>query len=170
MDSRRKTEERLRVALAPADLAALSPLRAELRAALCRWGRAELADTAELLACELATNALRHTDAGAVLEAGLTAGGRLRVAVRDGDTRLRGQVRVGEGERVGAGVEPGALLETSGRGLLLVDALSENWGVRLGAEGKTTWFELGPGRTGSPGGGPGGDAGGWRDGEVGGAP
>lgn len=48
-----------------------------------------LADTAELLTTELVTNALRHTDRGAVLTVTLLPGAdhRLRVEVRDFTTR-----------------------------------------------------------------------------------
>ncbi|WP_157875809.1 ATP-binding SpoIIE family protein phosphatase, partial [Streptacidiphilus griseoplanus] len=49
---------RLRRAVDPADLVAVSRVRRQLRTALRRWGVPELADTAELLASELVTNAL----------------------------------------------------------------------------------------------------------------
>lgn len=40
-------------------------------------------------------------------------------------------------------VAPGALvLYTDGRGLLLVRALADDWGVRPADEGRTTWFSL----------------------------
>ncbi|MGW4437101.1 ATP-binding protein [Streptomyces sp. NPDC004596] len=34
------------------------------------------------------------------------------------------------------------MLYTDGRGLLLVRALADDWGVRPADEGKTTWFSL----------------------------
>ncbi|MCX4749814.1 ATP-binding protein [Kitasatospora sp. NBC_01287] len=120
---------RLHAAFAPADLAAIAPLRLALRTALADWGVPALADTAELLATELVANALQHTGAGAVLDAVLGADLRLRVEVRDGDARLPRPRRAGEGE-------------TTGRGLVLVEALADAWGVRSRADGKTTWFEL----------------------------
>jgi anti-sigma regulatory factor (Ser/Thr protein kinase) len=128
---RRRTAP-LRVELAPGDLAAIAPLRAQLREALHRWGLAALADTAELLATELAGNALRHTATGAVLTARLAGPDRLRVEVGDGDRVL---------PRPRPGADP-VELETGGRGLLLVAALADAWGARLTGTGKTTWFVL----------------------------
>ncbi|MFE9421657.1 ATP-binding protein [Kitasatospora sp. NPDC006697] len=134
MDSRQQFDTpraacALHCAVAPADLAALAPLRARLRAALADWGLAELADTAELLASELVTNALLHTGAGAVLDAAPTGAGGLLVEVRD----------EGGGLPAPRSADADA---TSGRGLLLVEALADRWGVRLRADGKTAWFEL----------------------------
>ncbi|MCC9310454.1 ATP-binding protein [Kitasatospora sp. RB6PN24] len=125
-----RTAHALRCAVAPADLAALAPLRARLRAALADWGLAELADTAELLASELLTNALLHSGTGADLAAVVTPEHRLRIEVSDGGTGLP-RPRAADADATG------------GRGLLLVDALADDWGVRLRASGKVTWFELG---------------------------
>ncbi|MEV4616521.1 ATP-binding protein [Kitasatospora sp. NPDC049258] len=122
---------RLHAAFAPADLVAVGAIRHRLRAALSRWGVPELADTAELLTSELVTNALLHTGKGAVLDAVLTAEQRLRIEVLDGTTRLPGR-------------RPPTEWATSGRGLLLVEALADDWGVQLRGDGKVTWFELGP--------------------------
>jgi anti-sigma regulatory factor (Ser/Thr protein kinase) len=124
------TGRALRCAVAPADLAALAPLRARLREALAAWGLAELADTAELLASELVTNALLHTGTGAGLAAAVTSEHRLRIEVSDGGTGLP-RPRAADADATG------------GRGLLLVDALADDWGVWLSASGKVTWFELG---------------------------
>ncbi|MFJ1702488.1 ATP-binding protein [Kitasatospora sp. NPDC088346] len=121
---------RLHAAFAPADLVAVGEIRHRLRAALSRWGVPELADTAELLTSELVTNALLHTGKGAVLEAVLTPGQRLRIEVQDGTTRLPGRRAPAE-------------WATSGRGLLLVESLADDWGVHLRGDGKVTWFELG---------------------------
>ncbi|MCP2312530.1 MULTISPECIES: ATP-binding protein [Kitasatospora] len=121
---------RLHAALDPADLVAVGAIRHRLRAALDRWGVPELADTAELLASELVTNALVHTGHGAVFDAVLTAEQRLRIEVHDGTTRLPGRRHPSESA-------------TSGRGLLLVEALADDWGVQLRGDGKVTWFELG---------------------------
>ncbi|AUG76510.1 hypothetical protein CFP65_1624 [Kitasatospora sp. MMS16-BH015] len=122
---------RIHALLEPADLPAVREVRHRLRAALVRWGVPQLADTAELLASELVTNALLHTGRGAVFDAVLTGEARLRVEVQDGAARLPGRRAVGE-------------FATSGRGLLLVEALADDWGVQLRGDGKVTWFELGP--------------------------
>ncbi|MEV4443855.1 ATP-binding protein, partial [Streptomyces sp. NPDC049577] len=50
----------------------MSEVRAALRELLAPWGAPGRADTAELLVSELVTNALVHTDGGAVVTARLT--------------------------------------------------------------------------------------------------
>ncbi|WP_431677912.1 ATP-binding protein [Kitasatospora sp. KL5] len=123
---------RLHAALEPADLAAVGMVRRRLRAALDRWGvPPEAVDTAELLATELVTNALVHTGQRAVFDAVLTPDRLLRIEVRDGVARVPGRRSPAE-------------YATSGRGLLLVEALADDWGVQLRGDGKVTWFELGP--------------------------
>ena len=62
----------LRRLLQHADLPAVAEVRQVLREALRGWGVPGLADTAELLTSELVTNALQHTDRGAVLTATLS--------------------------------------------------------------------------------------------------
>ncbi|RLV09953.1 hypothetical protein CTZ27_01485 [Streptomyces griseocarneus] len=115
------------------DLPAVGRTRAELRALLARWGAPGRAETAELLTSELVTNALVHTDGGAVVLAELTgAGERLRVEVRDFAAR-HPSLRVNDDIQQAA---------TSGRGLLLVHSLADGWGVRPHGVGKTVWFEL----------------------------
>ena len=89
---------------------------------------AELRDTCALLVSEAVTNALRHTDGQAVLEMWRFAD-RLRVEVSDQTSR--GVVQVG-----------GDLLDESGRGVPLVDALSTRWGTAPHGAGKIVWFEL----------------------------
>lgn len=136
------------------DLAAVHDVRAGLRALLARWGAPGRADTAELLVSELVTNALVHTDGGAVVTARLAGGpaasvkGRLRVEVRDFLSRhptLRAPA-IGppgrNGERGGPGEADVDTAATSGRGLLLVHALADGWGVRTHGVGKSVWFEL----------------------------
>ncbi|MFH8991266.1 ATP-binding protein [Streptomyces sp. NPDC017940] len=114
------------------DLRAVSEVRGALRELLRHWGLPGRADTAELLASELVTNALVHTDQAAVVTA--TVGpGRLRVEVRDFVPR-RPRVRSSE---EGEG--------THGRGLVLVRSLADAWGVRVRGVGKVVWFELNAG-------------------------
>lgn len=87
-------------------------------------------DTAALLTTELVSNAIRHTRDELVLTVRL-AGGRLRVGVSDSSHRRPQLVQVGG-------------RDTSGRGLHLVEALAERWGVEPDERGlgKTVWFEL----------------------------
>ncbi|MCZ4124481.1 ATP-binding protein [Streptomyces sp. H39-S7] len=121
----------LRHALGHADLSAIAEARRLLREQLRRWGVPGLVDIAELLTSELVTNALQHTDEGAVLTATLSDGPvhRLRVEVHDHTARRPRLHPVGENA-------------TSGRGLLLVQALADSWGVRSQGTGKVVWFEL----------------------------
>ncbi|MDJ0340737.1 ATP-binding protein [Streptomyces sp. H10-C2] len=122
----------LRHSLRHADFSAIAESRRLLREQLRHWGVPGLADIAELLASELVTNALQHTDSGAVLTATLTGGPvhRLRIEVHDHATR-HPRLRAPGGENA-----------TSGRGLLLVQALADSWGVRSMGAGKVVWFEL----------------------------
>ena len=118
---------RLHAALASAELGAIAPLRRRLRASLVRWKAAELADTAELLLSELVTNALLHTSYGARIEVLLEVlpGGGRRLRVEVGDHS--GQPPRPRGAGRGAGPGP-AEDATSGRGLLLVEALADDLG------------------------------------------
>jgi anti-sigma regulatory factor (Ser/Thr protein kinase) len=118
----------------------VSETRGLLRDQLRRWGVPALSDTAELLATELLTNALQHTGGGAVLTATLTPGPeqRLRVEVRDSLARRPRPPAPGAVARAVADGEHG----TSGRGLILVEALADAWGAQARDEGKVVWFEL----------------------------
>ncbi|MEV5598554.1 ATP-binding protein [Streptomyces sp. NPDC052496] len=113
-----------------ADLTAVAGVRAELRQLLRQWGESQDADIAELLISELVTNALVHTNGGAVVTATVTD--RLRVEVRD---------FVGRRPRL----RPPTTDGTSGRGLMLVHSLADAWGVTAHGVGKCVWFELGGG-------------------------
>ncbi|WP_367130740.1 MULTISPECIES: ATP-binding protein [Streptomyces] len=133
------------------DLTGVREVRAELRHLLAHWGAPGRADTAELLASELVTNALVHTDGGAVVKAVLTgafgqARGRLRVEVRDfvsGHPALRGPgTDTGPVSLENMSMNEIEKAATSGRGLLLVHALADGWGVRAHGVGKSVWFEL----------------------------
>ncbi|MGW0783983.1 ATP-binding protein [Streptomyces sp. NPDC002913] len=104
------------------------------------WGHrygSELNDSVSLVVAELAANAVTHgrvPGRDALLR--LQSVGGVRVRVEVADTR-------GERWPVAAGAGPSGAVE-AGRGLLLVDALTEAWGVveRDGAPGKTVWAEI----------------------------
>ncbi len=125
-------ERRVRRPLRHADLAAVAEARALLRERLAAWGVAAVLDSAELLLSEIVTNALVHTAGGALLTATLTAGEppRLRVEVRDTAPRRPWVPRPAPDDASG------------GRGLLIVRALADAWGVRRETDGKTVWFEI----------------------------
>ncbi|MEZ0493792.1 SpoIIE family protein phosphatase [Kineococcus sp. TBRC 1896] len=114
----------------PADIRAVASARGFLRERLTAWSADELLDEAELVLSELVTNALVHT-AG---DAGLTlrfdgAERRLRIAVGDSSTRSPRE----------RDAPPDAL---GGRGLAIVDAVADAWGVDVTADGKTVWADL----------------------------
>lgn len=97
---------------------------------LCQWGlSAQLTEHAVLLVSELVGNAVRHTGARFFGLRMLRRRGWLRMEVRDPSRGLPCLMPVHE-------------MDTSGRGLFLVDKLSDRWGVDLLARGKTTWFEM----------------------------
>lgn len=85
-------------------------------------------DTCVLLVSEVVTNALRHSEGEVVLELWRYRG-RLRVEVSDETSR----------PPVSSAHE---LLDDWGRGVPLMDALSDRWGTAPQGEGKVVWFEL----------------------------
>ncbi|MFF5480311.1 ATP-binding protein [Streptomyces sp. NPDC012935] len=119
----------LRRRLGRADLRAVPEARRALRELLRHWGKPGRSDIAELLTSELVTNAIVHTDHDAILTAIVGPHG-LRVEVRDFVAR-RPRLRV-----------PNADSCTNGRGLVLVQSLADDWGVRTHGVGKAVWFAL----------------------------
>ncbi len=110
---------------------ALRSARHMIRAAVRAWGGREQSDEIELAADELITNALLHTDGGAVVTLRMLTGPerRLRVEVEDRSSVLPRRRETGED-----GI--------NGRGLLLVDRLAEAWGVESRGSGKCVWCEF----------------------------
>ncbi|MFF4077830.1 SpoIIE family protein phosphatase [Streptomyces sp. NPDC001777] len=122
---------RLQQHVAQSDPEALSSARHMIRAAVRAWGAKARADEVELAADELITNALMHTDGGAIVTIRVLTGPerRLRVDVEDRSSALPRRRDAGE-----AGV--------SGRGLMLVDRLADLWGVESRGSGKCVWCEF----------------------------
>ncbi|WP_203600999.1 SpoIIE family protein phosphatase [Streptomyces sp. SID9727] len=122
---------RLQQHVAQNDPEALSSARHMIRAAVRAWGAGDRADEVELAADELVTNALMHTDGGAIVTIRVLTGPerRLRVDVEDRSSALPRRRDAGD-----AGV--------SGRGLLLVDQLADAWGVESRGTGKCVWSEF----------------------------
>ncbi|MFD7893721.1 ATP-binding protein [Streptomyces sp. NPDC059568] len=89
----------------------------------------QTAEYAVLLVSELVGNAVRHTGARVFGLRMLRRRGWIRIEVRDPSRGLPCLMPVHE-------------MDTSGRGLFLVDRLSDRWGVDLLPRGKTTWFEM----------------------------
>ncbi|MFF3850584.1 SpoIIE family protein phosphatase [Streptomyces sp. NPDC002328] len=122
---------RLQQHVAPGDPDALTGARHMIRAAVRAWGGRDRSDEIELVADELVTNALMHTEGAAIvtLRVLVGEGRRLRVEVEDSSSALP--------RRREAGVSG-----VSGRGLLLVDLLADAWGVEARGGGKCVWCEF----------------------------
>ncbi|MBW1601536.1 ATP-binding protein [Streptomyces sp. JJ66] len=86
-------------------------------------------DDGVLLVSELVGNAVRHTGAHDFGLRMFRRRGWIRVEVRDPSRGLPCLLPMRE-------------LDTTGRGLWLVDRLADRWGVDLLPRGKTTWFEI----------------------------
>jgi serine phosphatase RsbU (regulator of sigma subunit)/anti-sigma regulatory factor (Ser/Thr protein kinase) len=98
-----------------------------VRRRLRRWGLAELIPTAELLASELVTNAVRYAQGPIALR--LVREGGLVCEVFDDSAALPRLRHAGdEDER--------------GRGLQVVSQLAQHWGARRTPSGKVVWCEL----------------------------
>lgn len=97
---------------------------------LRQWGLSpQTAEYAVLLVSELVGNAVRHTGARVFGLRMLRRRGWIRIEVRDPSRGLPCLMPVRE-------------MDTSGRGLFLVNRLADRWGVDLLPRGKTTWFEM----------------------------
>ncbi|MFY1678929.1 MULTISPECIES: ATP-binding protein [unclassified Streptomyces] len=97
---------------------------------LRQWGLSpRVAEDVVLLVSELVGNAVRHTGARVFGLRMRRRPGWIRVEVRDPSRGLPCLMPVQE-------------MDVSGRGLFLVDKLSDRWGVDLLPRGKTTWFEV----------------------------
>jgi len=98
-----------------------------VRRRLRRWGLSELIPTAELLASELVTNAVRYAQGSIALR--LVREGGLVCEVLDDSAALPRLRHAGdEDER--------------GRGLQVVSQLAQHWGARRTPSGKVVWCEL----------------------------
>jgi anti-sigma regulatory factor (Ser/Thr protein kinase) len=114
---------------------AIACVRGHVRAVACESGLAFLADTAELLASEIATNAVRAsqrlTTESPVVHLWVSPGdGCLIIQVWDGSSEMPSRREAG----------PEA---DSGRGLMLVDHLAKDWGVYGKGTGKVVWVLIG---------------------------
>src|SRR3954468_6527644 len=120
----------------PNDLRAVTVCRRTLRLILTLHGLIGLVDTAELLATELVSNAVRHTKGPAALRVRRTPQGVVWIGAWDSDP---------EPPPPPGPLDQAAELE-DGRGLGLVRACAQYWGwqpsARFGDRGKYVWCEL----------------------------
>ncbi|WDV56347.1 SpoIIE family protein phosphatase [Streptomyces coeruleorubidus] len=112
----------------PADPALVAPIRKQVVDQLDRWGLIEATFTAELVVSELVTNAIRY---GAPPI-------RLRL-IHDASTLI---CEVSDTNHTAPHLRRAKTWDEGGRGLLLVAQLTQRWGSRHTAEGKTIWAEL----------------------------
>lgn len=112
----------------------VAALRRAVRLRLVAWGLHELVDTAQLCVSELVSNIVTHVGIGTPGSLGISMNGtHLRIEVRDPDTRALPTLVAAEVDAEG------------GRGMALVDALADRWGVRIHEDHKVTWCELATG-------------------------
>ncbi|MFC9397180.1 ATP-binding protein [Streptomyces sp. NPDC057027] len=102
-------------------------MRRILRMFLMRWELGHLADPATLALTELVANVVRHVPGRRCSVLILREPEGLRIEVADGVP----------GSLVAKAADP---LDESGRGLSLVEAVTDRWGVEERVDGKTVWF------------------------------
>jgi anti-sigma regulatory factor (Ser/Thr protein kinase) len=112
----------------PCAPASAGKARRFVRSALAAVGPPELGEVAELLVSELVSNAILH------------AGTDLEVVVRVMPDRV--SVEVHDRGPGSATRRHYSSTSGTGRGLVLVDELSREWGTVVTANGKFVWFEL----------------------------
>ncbi len=108
-------------------LDAVPVARRFVRSTLARWGRDDLAADAEIAGSELVTNAMLHV------------GPPVRLAVRPEGDAVR--IEVHDTSRISP-VRPAVSDGMTGRGLALVAALADRWGVGETPDGKVVWAVL----------------------------
>lgn len=87
-----------------------------------------LSDDIELVVSELSTNAMVH------------AATSFEVSLHAFEQTLL--LTVADGSRIGPSLDAAHVLDTSGRGLAIVNLLSRDWGVDTHTNGKSVWAEF----------------------------
>ena len=95
---------------------------------VCREHSPEALSSLQLIVSELVSNALKH-GLGPVRLCLDSVGGRIRLEVQDDSSCIPRQRDLD-------------LLSEHGRGMLIVAALADSWGVRPAGSGKSVWCEL----------------------------
>ncbi|MFE5188049.1 SpoIIE family protein phosphatase [Streptomyces sp. NPDC056628] len=113
----------------PADPALVAPIRKQVVEQIELWKLSEAAFTAELVVSELVTNAIRYG----------TPPIRLRL-IHDATTLI---CEVSDTSQTAPHLRRAKTYDEGGRGLLLVAQLTQRWGSRHTADGKTIWAEIG---------------------------
>jgi anti-sigma regulatory factor (Ser/Thr protein kinase) len=112
----------------PATNESVAEVRQWVSQVVTEGGHGEVASTVELLVSELATNAIWHAGGDRYLVE-VDLNGHVVAAVCDADPTAPVPLVA-------------TTTETSGRGLAIVEALSERWGAQIHRDGKCVWFQL----------------------------
>ncbi len=107
---------------------ALAAVRKLVDRTLAQWSPALAVADVELVAVELATNAIRHAHSSFVLRL-IHTGSGVRIEVRDASPRPPACLPP-DRHRIG------------GRGMQIVDSVSRSWGSHPEGAGKVVWAEL----------------------------
>jgi anti-sigma regulatory factor (Ser/Thr protein kinase) len=118
------------------DPIAVRHARGFVATAMTKWGLADLADEAELLTSEVLTNAIVHAHTPVQLLVEVHSGSVV-VAVKDASTTTTIAPESDEVAELADAAEA-----DQGRGMVLVDALSDRWGWWEVEGGKVVWFAL----------------------------
>ncbi|MEV7423831.1 SpoIIE family protein phosphatase [Streptomyces sp. NPDC091212] len=108
------------------DPAIVAEARRNVSEQLALWGLEEAVFTTELVVSELVTNAIRYAEAPIQLR-----------LIHDGSLICE----VSDGSNTAPHLRRARVSDEGGRGLLLVAQLTQSWGTRQGAAGKTIWAE-----------------------------
>ncbi len=112
----------------PGEVAAL---RRIMRTHLTLWGLPDVVEAAQICVSELVANVITHVGLGTPTTMSVDMNGTfLRIAVSDPDCRALPTLL------------SAATTAESGRGLALVAAVTDRWGVIPTERGKTTWCEI----------------------------
>ncbi|MBK3570043.1 ATP-binding protein [Streptomyces sp. MBT62] len=112
----------------------VAALRRVLRVHLRIWGLQELTDAIQLCVSELVANVITHVGVGTPTTLAVSMNGaHLRVEVHDPDTRSLPTLVDATGDA------------ETGRGMALVAATTDRWGVELRGDRKITWCEFATG-------------------------
>jgi anti-sigma regulatory factor (Ser/Thr protein kinase) len=137
MQAAPETEQPLQTHLELAALPSAVPCaRGHVRAVALEWGLGKLADNAELLVSELVTNAIQvseklRTAATPVVRVWVTSDG-ISMVIHVWDASAAMPIR-----QAATAVD-----DEGGRGLLMVETLSKEWGTYRKAAGKVVWVMI----------------------------
>jgi anti-sigma regulatory factor (Ser/Thr protein kinase) len=112
----------------PLDPTSASAARLFVTDVLGQWGLESVVHQVTLMASELVTNSVLHTS------------GELELALGADHERLHVEV-VDHSERMPELQSPD-VEAPGGRGLLIIEALADRWGVDVRGTGKAVWFEV----------------------------